>query len=483
MGYIEKTQSYHHQVNARRKGYRKKAFAYLMEMGTGKTKVDIDETCELFLDGEIDLQVVFAPKGVYMNWIEQEFPAHMPDAIRRVCKIVPWRAGAGPARALEELLQPFSGLRILVINVEAFSTGRRALDYVLSLMQTSKLGVKVTIDESPTIKNPSSDRTSGVMEIRKFSKYRRILTGNASPNSPMDLYSQFTWLDEKILGFTSFFSFRARYAVLKRQDFGGRKVWIIVAFKEIDGLNGKISPHSFRVLKSECLDLPPKIYQQKIVELTDDQARMYKELRRSATTQIEEGGPHVTATEVIVQMTRLHQLICGHVVDEEGNTHDVKSNRIKAMLEVIEDTTGKVIIWSIYRHDIEKIVEALSKEYKSTKCVVEYHGGISNDGRTAAINRFQKDPDCRFFVANAQTGGRGITLTAASTVIYYSNDFSLDNRMQSEDRAHRVGLDHSVNYVDLVTPNTLDIKVVKALRNKINISSVIMGDGFREWLI
>jgi SNF2 family DNA or RNA helicase len=480
--YQEKTKSFQHQVAARGKSRRKRGFAFFMEMGTGKTKVDIDESCELYVDKEIDIWIIIAPKGVYSNWPDVEFPVHMPDPIRDAAVIGKWGAGANAARQLERLLKPSESFRILIINVEAFSAGGRATAYCEQLIKTARRGVKITVDESPTIKNVGSRRTREIVCLGKMAKYKRILTGSPVLNSPLDLYAQFAFLDEKLLGFSSYYSFRARYAILRKIDFGGRKVQVVVGFRETEDLSKKITPHSYRVLKSQCLDLPPKIYVQREVGLTDQQARMYKELLNNATTKIDELGPHVTATEVIVQITRLHQLVCGHIVDEEDNVHAIDNNRLSTLMEVLSETSEKAVIWSRYRFDLAKIVEAISKEYGETS-IVQYHGGVSDDDRKTAINRFQADPTCRFFVGNAATAGRGLTLTAAGVVIYYSNDFSLDNRIQSEDRVHRQGLTKSVTYVDLVTPKTIDMKVLKALRNKINISSAIMGDGAKAWLI
>ena len=211
----------------------------------------------------------------------------------------------------------------------------------------------------------------------------------------------------------------------------------------------------------------------------------------------------MSATAVITQILRLHQIVCGHVTDEDGKIHDIPSNRITELMEVLQESSGKVIIWARYRRDIEKIIEAIATAKDSEKnliygsrAAVQYHGGLSDADRTEALYRFHGQKfvnnvrvDCpvkeqaKFFVGNAQTGGFGLTLTAATTVVYFSNDYDLEKRLQSEDRAHRSGQKFSVTYVDLVAKGTVDDKIIQALRGKIDISTAIMGDAYKEWLV
>jgi SNF2 family DNA or RNA helicase len=496
--YIPKTQPYEHQNRARRAAMLnttafKPAFAWFLEMGLGKTKVDIDESCEMFELGLIDVWIIVAPKGVFRNWDTRELPTHVPDRIWSAARVLHWLPGGGGKahqQALNALLVPGPGLRILVINIEAFSTGKIAREYVARLLASKTKGAKGTIDESTTIKNPGARRTDAIADLRDLLDYRRILTGSPVTRSPLDLYGQFMFLQGKPLGFSSFYSFRARYAIMKKMDFGGRKVQIVVGYREIDDLNKRIAPLSYRIRKDECLDLPPKIYQQRDVELTDEQRRLYSEIKENATAMLDDMSSHVTATAVITQILRLHQIACGFVTDEMGVLHDVSSNRISELMDVLEETDGKVIIWSRYRRNVDQIVAAISKVYGS-ESIVQFHGGVDGKDRETAVMRFQgdpargvaSDPACRFMISNPQTGGYGNTWTVARTTIYYSNSFDLQERLQSEDRNHRVGQTGSVNYVDLVCPGTVDEKILKALRNKINISSTVLGDGYREWLI
>lgn len=513
MTYKPKTTPYDHQNKALQKARDRAAFAYFMEMGTGKTKVVIDEFGDLFTRNRTDAVMIIAPKGVYMNWSKRELPAHMPSDLP--ADVLTWNEGGKnyDRRLRAHLTAVPDRLRVMIMNTEAFSASKSAVQYAQNFLR-SALAPYGAVDESTFIKTYDSNRTRQVVALGKLMKFRRIMTGSPVTRSPMDLYSQFQFLDESILGYRSFFAYRSRYAVLKDARFGGRTVKIIVGYRDVEDLSQKIAPHSFRVLKDDCLDLPPKVYVTREVEMTEEQKRVYGEVLRSATTQLGEknqcpqcegegkvregddeydcglcegegftrDGTHVTATEVIVQILRLHQILCGHATDEAGHVHPIPSNRVQTMLDVVAETSGKVIIWSRYRADIDTIVEALGKAYGDAS-VVQYHGGTPPAARETASRRFQEDETCRFIVSNAQTGGYGNTWTAASTVIYYSNDYDLEKRLQSEDRAHRSGQTKSVTYVDLICPGTVEEKILKALRAKIDISTAIMGDGYRSWLV
>jgi len=342
----------------------------------------------------------------------------------------------------------------------------------------------LVIDESTAIRNDRAIRTKEVLALAPLANIRRILTGLVSPRSPMDLFSQFEFLDIRILGYNSVYAFKNRYCVMNKIWAPGktkpRRVDVIVGFKNIEELNKKIAPYSYRVLKKDCLDLPPKIYERREVELTPEQSRLYKELVEFSTAELN-AATHITATMVITKLLRLHQLVCGHTVDEIGNEHDVKSNRIASMMESLEEHDGKVIIWSNYRREIEKIVETLEKEYGAGS-VAQFHGGNKNNRAEQERNFLAKD-NCRFMVATQSAGGRGNTWVNANLVIYFSNNHDLELRLQSEDRSHRDGLKHTVTYVDLVAPGTIDDKILKALRKKLNMATLISGEGYREWLM
>jgi SNF2 family DNA or RNA helicase len=264
------------------------------------------------------------------------------------------------------------------------------------------------------------------------------------------------------------------------RNFGGRRVQIVGGYKRLDELSRILKAFSNRVLKENCLDLPEKIYIERQVELTDEQSKAYSTMKSAALASLK--GKIATAPHILTQMMRLHQITCGHLKSDDGTITEIKNNRLDELLDVLDEVEGKVIIWANYIYDIEHIVSSIKKKY-GEHSVVQYYGAVASDKRQTAIEKFQ-DPksDARFFVGNPQTGGYGITLTAANTVIYYSNGYDLEKRLQSEDRAHRIGQKKSVTYVDLVAPKTVDEKIKRALRKKINIATEIMGEELREWI-
>ena len=477
MKYKFKTKPYAHQLTALEKSWNKEEYAYFMEMGTGKSKVLVDNIAMLYDQGKINGALIIAPKGVYRNWFSQEIPNHLPSHIQH--KKVLWVASTSKAKDKEyqQLFKVDYDLHILVMNVEAFST-KKGLEFAEKFLRTHK--TIMAIDESTSIKTPTAKRTKAILALGKSAKYRRILTGSPVTKSPLDLYTQCGFLHEELLGFYSYYAFRQRYAHMVTRNFGGRQVQIVASYRKLDELSEKLKPFSYRVLKEDCLDLPDKIYIKRIVELTPEQIKSYNSMKTMALALIE--GQTITAPHVLTQMMRLHQISCGHIKSEDGEITDIKNNRITELMNVLEETEGKAIIWANYIHDIENIVKEIKKEYGEDS-VVQYYGAIEAEKRQKNIEQFQ-DPDSpvRFFVGNPQTGGYGITLTAANTVIYYSNGYDLEKRLQSEDRAHRIGQKKSVTYIDLIAEKTVDEKIVKALRKKIDIASEILGEELKEWI-
>ena len=305
------------------------------------------------------------------------------------------------------------------------------------------------------------------------------MTGSPVTNNPLDLFSQAWFLNPHLLGFTSFYTFRAKYAEMVKITAGNRAFTKVKGFKNLDELTKSIQTWSSRRTKIECLDLPEKIYQYYEVELTDEQKKHYKTLKERAMAELD--GKLVSAPIVLTKLLRLHQLICGSLKTDDGEVIPVESNRMNALMEVLDEASGKVIIWANYRFDIKAIEIALQEEY-GKNAVVSYYGDTDNEDRQEAVRRFQTDPECRYFVGNPQTGGFGITLTAATNVVYYSNSYNLEHRLQSEDRAHRIGQKNTVTYVDLICRKTVDEKIVKALREKKMLSSKVLGDEWKEWL-
>ncbi len=475
--YPFKTRPYAHQRKAWELSREKDEFALFMDMGTGKSKVIIDTIAWLYDKGRIDSALIVAPKGVYQNWIRNEIPTHLPDHI--VTQQAAWYSSPkkDQEKAIKNILTPTHDLRIFVMNVEAFSTSK-GVKFAESFMRCAGKCMMI-VDESTTIKSPKASRTKSIIRIGIQAKYRRILTGEPVTRSPLDLYTQFQFLNPVCLGFSSYYSFRNRYSIMIDMKAGTRTFKKVVGFQRLDELANQIKSFCYRIKKEDCLDLPPKTYVYRDIELTPEQKKVYKSISDNAIAFLD--GKVLSVDNALTALLRLHQVTCGHYTSDDDEIVEVPNNRIAELLQVLEEGPDKVIIWATYIQDIMAITKAIRKEY-GDESIVQYYGAVSVDERNEAIERFQKDPDTRFFVGNPQTGSMGITLTAASAVVYYSNSYNLEHRLQSEDRAHRIGQDKNVLYVDLRCKGTVDEKIIKALKSKKNIAQQIMGDDWRAWL-
>lgn len=476
--YRFKNKPFAHQAAYLERFWDKPVAALFADMGTGKSFMLINNAALLYDQGKINALLVVAPKGVYRNWQDLEIPKHMPAHI--VYRMALWTPAPRKAEkaALDRLFEVSEDLKILVMNVEAFST-KKGPDFAKRFL----LGhdAMMVIDESTTIKTPSSSRSKSTEKVGKGARYRRIATGSPVTKSPLDLYQQCEFLSPQCLNMHSYYGFQARYAVVVERQLATHSFKQIVGYRRLEELKEKLDRFSFRVTKEECLDLPDKWYVKRDVELTEEQVKAYNEMKNFALAQMSEGL--VSTSNALTQLMRLHQIICGHVKTDDGTIVHLPNKRIQELLDVIEETSGKIIIWATYRPDIEAIKLALQKAY-GMDAVGTYYGDTDGDERQRVVTDFQ-DPNkpLRFFVGNPSTGGYGITLTAASTVIYYSNSFDLEKRLQSEDRAHRIGQTKNVTYIDLIAPGTVDEKIVKALRDKINIATQVMGEDIKQWLI
>jgi hypothetical protein len=371
------------------------------------------------------------------------------------------------------------GVWVESVEVAKFKSSRTVFDLELE-GAPHFFAEGVLCHNSTVIKNPTSQRTKFINgTLAPLAKYRRILTGMISPNSPLDVYGQFQFLGPKLLGFSSYYAFRARYAVMKKLPVGGRQIPIVVSYRDIDELRTRIEPHSHRVRLEDCYDMKEPTYAIRHVELTDEQKRVYQELKHFASAQL--GDEFVSAQQVITQILRMHQVLCGHTRTEGGDFRELSENRTDALLELLAEYEGKAIIWCSYDHDIRKVAAALTKEYGQGS-VARFWGG-NQSTREDEEKMFLHSPDCRFIIATAAAGGRGRTWMCADLVVYYSNTHDLEHRAQSEERPKGVGKDRPIHYVDLMVPGTVDEKIITALRNKINIASTISGDAYKDWLI
>jgi SNF2 family DNA or RNA helicase len=477
MNYKFKTKPFAHQLKALKRSWNKPYFAYFMEMGTGKSKVLIDNISMLYDQGKIDGALIVAPKGVYKNWYDQEIPTHMVKHIDK--KMVLWQAmiSQKQQKELDSLFKTGEDLHILIMNVEALST-QKGVDFAKKFLFSHR--ALMAVDESTTIKNPDAKRTKSICDLGLASRYNRILTGSPVTKSPLDLFKQCEFLQPELLGFSSYYAFRSRFAKLKTMNYGGKSFQLVTGYKNLDELAEIIKPFSERILKKECLDLPPKTYIKRTIQLSTEQQKLYNQMKRMAIAELH--GKTMTTATALVQLMRLQQITCGHFKADDGTVKQIKNNRISELLSVLDEVEGKAIIWCHWRHDIQNVVAAITKEY-GPRSVVTYYGDTTSEQRQKAIKEIQNpDSEVRFLIGTPQTGGYGITLTEANTMIYFSNGYDLEKRTQSEARIDRIGQTRSMTYVDIIAEKTVDEKIVKALRKKIDIASQIMGEKLEEWI-
>jgi SNF2 family DNA or RNA helicase len=447
-----------------------------MEMGTGKSKVLIDNVSMLYDKGKINGLLLVAPKGVYKNWYDSEIPTHMVEHIDK--KMVLWQANITKSqqRQLNTLFETGEDLHILIMNVDAFSTSK-GVEFAAKFLRCHR--TLMAIDESTTIKNPDAKRSKNICSLGRHAAYRRILTGSPVTKSPLDLYKQCEFLDEGLLDFTSYFAFRTRYAQLTTMRLPTHSVQVVTGYKNLGELSEKITTFSERILKEDCLDLPAYTYQKRIIQLSPEQKKLYDQMSKVALAQME--GKLMTTSTALVQLMRLQQITCGHFKADDGTLKIIKNERISTLMDIIEEVEGKAIIWAHWRHDIASIVKAIEKTYPGS--VMTYYGSTSTADRQKAIKEIQ-DPESkvRFLVGTPQTGGYGITLTEANVMIYYSNGYDLEKRTQSEARINRIGQTRKMTYIDIIAEKTVDERIVKALRKKINIASEVMGEELKDWI-
>lgn len=500
--YCYKTKPFQHQHDVFMSSRDKEYFALLMEQGTGKSKVTVDTAAWLYAKGEIDAMLVIAPNGVHSNWVINEVPTHCPDYVFPQAAIYRSSMSKEEEKQLCKVLEATNtGLRIVALNVEALVT-QKGVAFVKNFL----IGFRtlLVVDESSVIKSPKAQRTKNLLKLAVHAKYRRILTGTPVTQGPLDLFTQFTFLDQDILRTSSFYAFRNRYAIMREMKTAGRSFQTVVGYTNLEELQALVAPHSYRVTKAECLDLPEKLYSKRYVTLSSEQARLYKQLKKDIVAEF--NGMEMSAPLALTKLLRLQQIVGGFFVPDKEIHLDVYSSeeqdtffveegkdfppmcrdvtpqpidkvnpRVESLIELLEETNGKVIIWARFRAEIQAIITRIHQEFGQAS-VVEYHGGVPNDERAAAIHSFQNAEGCRFFIGHVQAGGKGLTLHAATTVVYYSNDFSLENRLQSEDRAHRIGQKHNVTYIDMIAEGTLDEKIVKTLRSKKSVADLLTGD-------
>jgi len=483
LNYVYKTMPLAIQKKALDKAYGRTGFAIHMDRGCGKSKIVIDIASALFMNGKIDAVLIMVQRSLRMNWAgydhgidvgqREGFIGHSPIE----CRIhIPNGGDAAAMRAFTKWLQPGDELPVLIMSIESLSQGG---GYDIADKYTKVYDSVLTcIDESQSIANHNSIRSTRAHALGSMSRYRVTCTGTPIQSGPMNLFSQFEFLDPNIIGIGDFYAFRNRYAIM-----GGYvnpttgKPMQIVAYRNINELVNTVAPYVFECQKSEVLDLPDKVYERRHIELAPGQRALYKRVKSEKVYEF--GNSAVTVQNSLELALRLQQIVGGFIsnthTDERGKRVSdwcevVPDDRNPKILEVIEIAAeGKpMIVWCVYRIEIRAVVKALRTRFPDEE-ILEIHGGVDEEGRDIAKAKFQSG-QARILVGNTASGGTGLTLTACEIMVYFNNSNRMVDRLQSEDRAHRIGLKHSVLYIDLIALNTIDVTIMRAIEHKVDLS-------------
>lgn len=470
-----KTEPFKHQreiwLNTRSEHH----YGLFLEMGLGKTKICIDTIAWQYQMGLIEMAIVVAPKRVYGNWSATELPIHMPDNVEYDV----WTYQGLKTKKEERLVEEFIGskkLKIVLLNYDAVKIPR--VDKVLKQL-TRKSFYTLIADESTKIKNTKTKTHKAVVALARSASFVRILTGTPLAEGPIDIWGQLMAFNNRPFGMRSFVAFRSRYCKTVTMKMGNRSFEKIVGVQNINELERLLSKNAAVLTKDKVLDLPPKIFTKVPVEWNPEQARAYTELRDRALTYINDH--EITGANALAIMMRLHQITCGQIKTEEGYER-IENNRIETCSELIAESASKVVVWCHFKEAQNALYDALRPLYGAVRITA----GMTEKALQETLHNFRTLPAfsydedakpedfCKVLIANPMSAGHGITLVEAQTVIYYSNPFSLELRLQSEDRCHRIGQTGAVNYYDLFIPKTVDVHVLRSLAGKKNFQNQIM---------
>jgi superfamily II DNA or RNA helicase len=509
-----------HQRECLEQGGNKFVYALLMEAGTAKSRIIIDNAAWLFDRGVITGLLVSAPNDVAAQWLEEQIPLYMPERIK--VRAALWDADSKRAERLcAELLLPVAGrLHVLAVNHEAFATAR-AVRLFRKFLQTHRS--MFVLDEAHDFSNPKAARVKAVLELGPLAPVRRILTGTPF-EKPFDLYTQFEFLDPRILGFASHFAFRHHYAVFAkefvtktlRDKRTGQPVKRLIEYESLqhyqrlEELWSRVAKYSYRKALAACADLPPKLYIKLPTHLSAAQQALYEAIKAqgfallAAAEQgkpvklldvgvlddeelieaVRQGGNKITAAIKLVTTLRLQQCMGGFCTDDErtvrcteGKAEDIP--RVQATRDYALQCLagpGKVIIWAQFRAELEALAAVMQAAGAAT---VMIHGGVVGKERAEAIEAFKAPKSTvRVLVAHPYTMGTGQNLQVARTLIYYSNGWRWVKREQSERRAHRVGQTGTVRVVDLQARGApLDARLLENFAQRGELVGVLMGWG------
>ncbi len=430
-----------------------KAVALLADMGTGKSMMTIAITGTLEADKGVKKMLVVCPKSIVGVW-EDEFRKFAD--YRYALTVLD---GTMEKKRSSFNYMQGAALQIIVVNYE--SCWR--LETEISKWNPDL----IVCDESSKIKTPSASQSKALHRLGRQSKYNIILTGTPITGSPLDIFSQYKFLDDSIFG-TSFYLFRNRYAIL-----GGYQNRMIVGYRHLDELVEKVHSIAFRIKIEDAVDLPPFIDETRAITLEPKAQSLYRMLEQDCYAELANG--EVTARNVLTQLLRLAQCTGGFIRDDiKGEAQQVSGAKLDALEDIIDtclDEEKKVVVFARFVPEIEAIAAMLKKK----KIGYAQIYGATTD-RADQVKKFQEDPEIKVFIGQLQTTGMGLTLTAANVAVFYSLDFSYANYEQSRARIHRIGQKQKCLYIHLVGKGTVDEKILNALKHKGDIAKIMVDD-------
>lgn len=453
-----------HQMSTMHKAFMLDAYAVLFEQGLGKTFTAINLAAAWRMDGQIDAVVVVCPSSIKLVW-EQELEQHCPLPTQVHALM------AGKYKKADAFLGERHEFPWLVMGVESLSQGS-AHEYLERYLLSRRC--LFIIDESSRIKTPNKTRTDRCISYGLLAKKRLILSGTSVTQGIEDLYTQFKFLDRNIIGFESYYTFRANYCVTMQMEVAeNRFVTKITGYQNEAELIKSIQPYASRIEKADALDLPPKVFQTRMVEMNPTQKKMYSNMHHELFLENPDGEEFEVAT-VLEQTLRLQQITGGFYPHDDGKSITPlpipgKNPKVVELMNLLGEIPGKVVVWCQFRCEIAAVAEALRK---ADIGVVEFHGGRDDLEKKHAVHSFRRDAGTKVFLAT-RAAAYGLTLVEASTAIYFSQGYSLEDYSQSQDRIHRIGQKDSCNYIHLCCPRTVDNTVIRALAGKQSLATMV----------
>lgn len=475
-----RTVPYPHQQRAFDDTKDTKALGIWWEMGLGKSKLIIDTAYHLFKAGKISAVVVLAPKGVHGNWAAREVPTHSWADDPTTYTYNSGTMSSKEKARLREFQEASTEGNLLWFCI-SYSGLMTKDGHALTLKMLAEHKTLLVLDESQHIKCPGAQRTKRVLSITPKAAYVRCLSGTPIANSPFDLFTQIKAIDPKAwarISCSSYLAFKTNFGVWGQiSGPGGRAINVLRGYRNLPRLQEFTAQYGVRLQKSAVLDLPEKIYKRRYFELTSAQRKVYEQIKDELLVEVR--GNSITVELAIVKLLRMQQISSGFISGDEKEVTSFPENpKLEALQEILEVRSGQLIVFTRFAKelaDCSTLLEALGISY------VTYSGSTSNDNRREAVSAFMEGR-VDVFLANTAAAATGLTLTAATTVIYYTNSFDLAQRKQSEDRAHRIGQKKNVLYVDLLAEHTIDDKVLRSLQLKQAHAEFVLRDEIENWL-